>query len=324
MTKFLITGGAGFIGSRIVEKLSSQGHEVVIFDLLLSYYRPRNSNKFIDSSRRFEAPSSNVEYERGDTRHLGSLRRAIEKHSPDTIIHLAGLPIADMAFANPMEAIDSIIVGTTNVLECIRDIGSKTRFVYASSSMVYGHFNYTPCDEDHPRNPIELYGTMKNAGEQITEFYGRRYGVQYSIVRPSAVYGPGDHNNRVVQLFLEKALCGETLTVHGGGKSTLDFTYVDDTADGFCLAATHPDALGKAFNITCGQGRSLSELVNIIKSYIPELKCDMAEGDIFRPNRGALSIDRASEVLGYTPKYSLEDGLKKYHESLTSNIQAQK
>ncbi|MBI4798645.1 MAG: NAD-dependent epimerase/dehydratase family protein [Desulfarculus sp.] len=132
-------------------------------------------------------------------------------------------------------------------------------------------------------------------------------------MRPSAVYGPTDVNRRVVQIFLEKALAGETLVLHGGD-STLDFTYVEDIASGFVLAGTHPQAANQVFNITRGQGRTLKELVDVLKLYFPTLETRIEPHRVYRPKRGSLSIAKAREVLGFEPRFTLEEGIGRYVE----------
>ena len=144
--------------------------------------------------------------------------------------------------------------------------------------------------------------------------FSKQYGIKYTIIRPSAVYGPTDVNRRVTQIFIENALKGKPLVLHNGGTSKLDFSYVEDVAEGFVLALKSSKAENETFNITMGEGRSLKELANIIKSNIPLAKIEYKEApkEEKRPERGALDIAKARKLLGYTPKYSLEEGMKKY------------
>jgi len=180
--------------------------------------------------------------------------------------------------------------------------------------MVYGDFIEVPAMEDHPKTPKDIYGGTKLAGEILTETYGRRYKINYTIVRPSGVYGPTDVNRRVVQIFLENALKNKKLILQGGGNNLIDFTYVEDCADGIYLAAVSSKGENQAFNITRGEGRSLIECTNILKTFFPNLTTQVEPAQPFRPKRGALSIQKARELLGYSPKFSLEQGVDKYFQ----------
>jgi len=187
------------------------------------------------------------------------------------------------------------------------------RFVYISSSMIYGDFQEIPAPEDHPKRPKDIYGGTKYAGEIMTETYSRRYGIPYSIVRPSAVYGPYDINRRVSQIFVENALLGKPITLFGGGHQNLDFTFVEDTARGIIQVMFSEKGPGNAFNITYGRGYSLREFADILKTHIPELEIKVVEEeDVFRPKRGALSIEKARKLVGYDPQVSLEEGIQRY------------
>jgi UDP-glucose 4-epimerase len=314
--KVFVTGGAGFIGSYIAKQLLEQGDEVVVYDAFIQYSNPLeniNYQRYLQS--RFKGFHNQITFLRGDTRDKHFLREKLLEYKPTHIIHLAALPISDLGDQNPEEAIQSIIQGAVNVLDSIKDMEGIKRFVYASSSMVYGDFEYAPADEEHPKRPKGIYGGAKLAGEILTESYGRRYGIPYAIVRPSAVYGPGDVNRRVSQIFLENALQGKILKLHNGGQSKLDFSWVEDTARGFILVALHPNGENQIFNITRGEGRSLKELADIVSSVCDrKVTIEMAPADIHRPERGALDIQKARDLLGYNPTHSLEEGMKKFYD----------
>ena len=320
MAKVLVVGGAGFIGAYVCRELLEMGHTPVVFDAFINYISPLNSayQKYLQF--RFKGVEDKVEILRGDARNKDQIRRAILKHKPSHIIHLAALPIADLSNEASEEALDSIVQSATNVLEVIRDVDFVDRFVYASSSMIYGDFDYAPCDEEHPKRPKEVYGGTKYAGEIIVQAFARRFGLKYAIVRPSAVYGPTDVNRRVSQIFVENAILGKPIYLHGDGSTALDFTYIKDIAHGFVLAAFHEKAENETFNITAGQGRSLKDLATILQQYFPELKIDYKPVDVFRPKRGSLSIDKARQLIGYEPKYDLESGIKEYVEFLKDKL----
>ena len=310
MEKILITGGAGFIGAGVSRMLLEMGHEVVVYDAFIQYQSPFDSQYQRHFEYRFKDIRNDLEFERGDTRNANDVRKCLERHKPDRVIHLAALPIADIAFKNPEEAISSILTGTVNVLDALAEIGCAKRFLYTSSSMVYGDFQYLPADEDHPKRPKDVYGGAKLAGEILTETYGRRYDIPYTIIRPSAVYGPTDINRRVSQIFIENAQAGLPLVLHG--EVALDFTYIEDAARGFVLAVFSDEAVNETFNITRGQGRTLREYAEIVAQYYPDLDIRTSDASTYRPKRGALGIDKARRLLGYEPRYDLEQGLRDY------------
>lgn len=315
-----ITGGAGLIGSYICRNLLARGVQPIVFDAFVQYISPLDSLYQNYLTDRFRGIREQVVFVRGDTRNKDDVRRAILKHRPERIIHLAALPIADLSNHHSEEALSSILQGAVNVMEVVRDVDFIKRFVYTSSSMVYGDFQRTPADEEHPKKPKDVYGGTKYAGEVMVETFGRRYGIEYTIIRPSAVYGPTDVNRRVSQIFVENALKGKPLMLHRGGDNTLDFTYVEDTADGFVRATFAEEARNEVFNITRGEGRTLKDFVTILRTMIPNIEVKETEGDLFRPKRGSLDISKAKRLLGYQPKYSLEDGLKIYVEFVRAKV----
>jgi len=253
-----------------------------------------------------------VETVRGDTRNRSEIFRAIEKTKPDRVVHLAALPIADLCNEHSEEAVSTILEGTVNVLEAIRDVDCVDRFVYASSSMIYGDFEYRPADEEHPKHPKGVYGGTKLAGETVTRSYSTQFGIEHVIVRPSAVYGPTDANRRVTQIFVELALKGERLELHGGGTQKLDFTFVEDTAEGFALATLEPEAANETYNVTRGEGRSIAELASVVGDIVGGVETVETEAAMTRPKRGALDIEKARRELGFEPDYSLEEGMQRY------------
>lgn len=313
MSKVMITGGAGFIGSYVSRQLLEMGHEVVVYDAFIHYISPLKSVLKDFFELRFAGIADQIDFRRGDTRDQSHLRRVILETRPEKILHLAALPIADLSNRHSEEALTSILEGAVNVLEVIRDVDFVERFVYISSSMIYGDFETVPAPEDHPKRPKDIYGGTKYAGEVMTETYSRRYGIPFSIIRPSAVYGPYDINRRVSQIFVENALLGKPITLFGGGHQNLDFTFVEDTARGIIQVMFHEKSQGEAFNITYGRGYSLREFADILSTHIPDLEVKVvAEEDVFRPKRGALSIEKARTLVGYDPQVSLEEGIQRY------------
>lgn len=316
-TKFLITGGAGFIGSYMAKALAKRGIPTVLLDAFVQYFSPLESESELYQrylQERFRDLRGKVTLVRGDTRNKDHLRRIIVEHEPTHIVHLAALAVANLSKSHSEEALSSTLNGTINLLEIVRDVDFVQRFVYTSSSMVYGDFKYVPADEEHPKSPKGVYGGVKLCGEIMTKVYSQLFGVDYTIIRPSAVYGPTDVNRRVSQILVENALLGKPLVLQGGSKTVLDFTHVEDEAEGIILAALSPSGRNEAFNITRGEGRSLREYAEILAELVPNVQIVVRPRDQAIPQRGALDTTKARRLLGYNPRYSLADGLREYVE----------
>ena len=313
MSYALITGGLGFIGSQIARQLIAGNHvdKVVCLDHFGRYSSSLRPG-FIDFRRaRMEGLHDHLIIERGEARFQGLLFGLIDDYRPDYIFHLAALPLAKLDNMNTQEAREGSVDSTANLLETLGQFGGgycPKRFVYTSSSMVYGDFQSDVADELHPTEPKEMYGTMKLAGEVTSLGLGRHFGIPVTVIRPSAVYGPTDMNRRVGQIFLEKAMAGETLSVQGADEA-LDFSYVKDVARGFILAATEDAGVGQIFNITHGKAHTLMDLVHCLEKHFPDLDYVVTDRDDFRPKRGTLSIEKARSLLGFEPEYSLQRGI---------------
>ena len=318
MTRFFISGGDGFIGFHICkELLKDKKNKIVIYDAHKHYIPLEKSHWFKYQNYRINELGKKITRIRGDTTDRDLLKESLQKHKPDVIIHLAALPIANISNDYPEEARLNIFKSITILMDVVRELQLKCRVIYTSSSMVYGNFlrdkkgNIIPAIEDQQCNPICLYGAMKLSGEHIVKVYSKRFNIPYTIIRPSAVYGPTDCNRRVTEIFVRNALQSKELILDNGGLHQLDFTYVEDVAKGFVLAANSSKAINQTFNLTAGKGRSIKELANIISRIVPS-KIVEKETDVYRPNRGTLDISKAKKLLGYSPQFSLEKGMKKY------------
>ena len=180
--------------------------------------------------------------------------------------------------------------------------------------MVYGNFQSEEITEDHPLEPIGIYGALKLGGEKLVIAYNQVFDLPYTILRPSALYGPRCVSRRVSQAFIESALVGNTLRVDGEGEERVDFTYIDDVVNGVIASLTHDGARNQIFNMTAGKARSLRDLVTLVQDHFPEIQVEYVERDNLRPFRGTLLMDKADELMDHQPTTELEDGLSRYVE----------
>ena len=319
--KVLVTGGAGFVGSYIVRRLLRDGHHVIVYDSFVQYMIPDADREQPNFALRLRGVQDKIRLIRGSTLDKDDLRRVIAHEHPDVIIHMAAMPLAALAIEKSEEAFHSILTSTRNILEILRDLEkSSCRLAFASSSMVYGDFLSERVAEDHPTNPRDVYGAFKLCGEIMIRAYAKNYNLDTVMFRPSAVYGPYDANDRVIQRFIRAAREGQPLLVHGDGSMRMDFTYVEDCADAIVACAMHPGARGEVFNVTRGEARSLADLVGILRAHFPSLKIEHRPKPDHVPLRGTLDISKAERMLGYTPKVSLEEGIARYVKHMGNNI----
>ena len=314
--KILVTGGKGFIGSKIVEMLSKD-HKVTVVDNHDTYgiMTKEDLHKLLQwRTRNWKA--ENVSVIDGDILDRLVCLKAFS-HNPEIVIHLATYPRAKIVDEDPIVGIPKVINTTTNLLWHSEKWNVK-KFVYVSSSMVYGDF-VDGTKEDASTKPKNIYGEAKLTGERLVKLFAKRDGLNYNIIRPSGVYGPGDMPDRVVSKFFAKAMKNETITLHNGNNK-VDFTYRQDAARGIVLAALSSVA-NVSFNITAGNATSLRTLAETI------IEITGSESDIedignhkLYPMRGTLDISRAKDLLDYEPEFSLKQGLDSYYDWLQNKI----
>jgi nucleoside-diphosphate-sugar epimerase len=313
--KFLVTGGLGLIGHNVVERLLKRGDEVVIVDNRTTYgIIPQDELDYL-MEERLKKINNHPVYNT-DITNAGSLDYVIEQEKPNVIIHMASFPRQKVVNANPAVGARVMMEGLMNICESAKSHGVE-RVVYTSSSMVYGDFE-DQVEEDTLCRPIGQYGIMKLAGEDIVKDYHRCGAFDYTIVRPSAVYGPLDVEDRVVAKFMLQAMRGGVLQVNGASE-TLDFTYVDDAADGIVAAATRIMAANRTYNITRSHAVSLLEAAEMIVKIVGQGTIECRDRDADFPTRGALCIDRARVILGFDPKVDVEQGFENYYKWLSES-----
>lgn len=314
--KFLVTGGHGLIGHNVVQRLQAREEDVVVIDNHTNYgIIPQAEIDYLIGER-LKKLKDHTHYSH-DIANTDVVNAVFANEKPDVVIHMASFPRQKVVNANPVHGADVMMRGLINLLESAKFHGVE-RFVYISSSMVYGDFEDQVLEGD-ACNPQGQYGIMKLAGEWLVKDYARRTGMEYVIIRPSAVYGPLDVEDRVVAKFMLGAMRGSTLKVNGAGE-TLDFTFVDDAADGIVAAATRIMARNNTYNITKSHSVSLLEAAEMIVGIVGKGSIEVRDKDADFPSRGALNIDRARTILGYDPKVDVEEGFRAYYDWLNNSV----
>jgi nucleoside-diphosphate-sugar epimerase len=315
MTKFLITGGHGLIGHNVVARLQARDDTVSVIDNHTTYgIIPQDEIDYLISER-LKKIADHTYYNQCITDSY-EIDYIVEKEKPEVIIHCASFPRQKVVNANPAAGADVMMRGLLNLLESAKKHGVE-RFVYISSSMVYGDFEDQVLEDDACA-PQGQYGIMKLAGEWLVKDYARRTGMEYVIIRPSAVYGPLDVEDRVVAKFMLTAMRGGVLKVNGASE-TLDFTYVDDAADGIVAAATRIMARNNTYNITKSHSVSLLEAAEMIVKIVGQGTIEVKDKDADFPSRGSLNIDRARTILGFDPRVDVEQGFREYYNWLSNS-----
>ena len=309
--RYLVTGGAGFIGHNVVKVLEQMGHECIIMDSITDYgFVNQEELTYLKQERnkRIRAGIHHV-----DLRDHDGVKGVMGSFDFHGVIHLASFPRQKVFAKNPIWGADVMGTGLINLLEWTKAY-KIPKFVYVSSSMVYGDFR-DGVRETADCCPAGQYGIMKYMGERLVEDYSRRGAFDYTIVRPSAVYGELDVEDRVVSKFMLAAMRDQTITVRGANES-LDFTHVDDVAQGIALATVKQEANGNTYNMTrcAGKQITLLDAAALCIKIAGKGKIDIQDKDPHFPSRGRLNIDRARQELGYNPTVNVKEGFKRYHK----------
>jgi nucleoside-diphosphate-sugar epimerase len=311
----LVTGGLGLIGHHVVSKLEQLGHKVVIADTRTNYgIIPQDEIDYLISERLKKITSDRIY--RIDIADRSGIDFLFETHKFDTVIHMASFPRQKVVNANPALGSRAMSEGLLNLLEASSE-NKLQKFVYISSSMVYGDFN-DDVTEDAICKPQGQYGIMKLAGEWLVRDYSRNDNLAHTIIRPSAVYGPLDVQDRVIAKFMLAAMRGDVLNVNGASE-TLDFTYVEDAADGIVSAALSENTNNKTYNITKSHSYSLLDAANLAVAIAGKGTIEVRGKDPDFPSRGALNIDAARRDFGFNPKVDVEEGFQLYYKWLSES-----
>jgi UDP-glucose 4-epimerase len=298
---YLVTGGAGFIGSHITENLVRRGDSVRVLDNLITGNRSNIAHL-----------EDRIEFIEGDIRDYETIRRAAE--GVDIVFHEAAIPSVPRSVAEPLLNHDTNVNGTFNVLMAARDAGVK-RVVYAASSSAYGETEELPKREDMPPSPLSPYAAAKLFGEYYCQVFTRVYGLETVSLRYFNVFGPRQDPSSpysgVISKFVTALLNGQTPLIFGDGEQSRDFTYIANVVDANLRAAEAPDASGHVMNLGIGQritlNRLLDELQKIIGTNLPPRYEDPRAGDV---RHSLADISRAEKLLGYRPLVGLTEGLE--------------
>jgi len=306
-SRILVTGGAGFIGSHIVDRLA-QDNRVIVLD-----------NLFTGQMSNLEMSKDRITFIEGDIRDKTLVRDIVA--DIEFVFHLAAHVGNIRSIQDPRFDMEVNIGGTINLLEACQHSNIK-RIVITSSAAIFGEAYHLPIDEDHPLNPESPYAVSKMAAEKYGFAFYKVHGVPATALRYFNAYGPRQDTSEyanAISIFLSKTRNGEPLTIFGDGEQTRDFIYIDDIVTANVLAATRPAAVGEIFNIATGETHSIGQLVSAIGKTtgkeIPVTYADFRAGEV-RHSRA--DITKARKLLGYSPKVSLEEGLRLVWQDMTA------
>ena len=308
--KILILGGHGFIGSHTARQLVDLGHSVSVVDTHHTYgeYAPWEYMPVLQ--QRLDHMGNHTAYI-GDVCDPVYMSDVFEQEKPDRVLDLATYPNAKMVKKNVVDATNNMISATAIALDlCAKH--QVERFVLASSSMVYGDFDAFsgPPDETCTPNPLTLYGSYKLQCERMCKIWHKEHGLEYSLLRPSALYGERDMVVRVISKLAVNALKYGKMKVEGPDNK-LDFSWVEDVASAFVQATLHDAAANQIFNCTRNNGRRIIEAAELVKSRIPA-EIEILPHDAFYPNRDTLDSSKLREYTDWNPQVDIEEGISRY------------
>lgn len=323
--RILLLGGAGFIGHHLALALRGRGADVMVVDnLQINNIVKIVSDQSLDPIKRQLYTNflldrfalmrdAGIRLESVDGRMLPELTRCFNDFLPTKAVHLAAISSAVIANQVPNLAYDLQINSLRNLLGlCQLKESVCDQIVFMSSSTVYGDFEDDSVDETVRPQPRGVYANGKYIGERMVREAKQLFGLDYTIVRPSALYGIRCISGRVSQKFIENALSGKPLLLEGGGSGLLDFTHVDDLVEGIVRAMAIEGGRSRTFNITYGNARTIAELAAIVKEAVPSVKFEERPAAPEKPKRGTLHIHRAREFLGFVPSRPLDSGYREY------------
>lgn len=307
MPKILITGGAGFIGSHLAQKLAQLEHEVTILDNLDPYYDVEIKKKNIELVLR----NKNCNFINGDILDKGQLEDVV-KDEVEFIYHEAAQPGVRASVDNPLKPNEVNVKGTLNVLDAARQADVK-RVINASSSSVYGKVEYLPFDEKHPTQPLAPYGVSKLVAEHYCRVYTELYGIPTVSLRYFTVYGPRMRPDLAIPIFTRALIKGESPTIFGNGEQTRDLTYIEDIVSANLMLLETDGADGETLNVGGGKRITVIQLYEhlkrLLESDVEPIYGEEIKGDA---KHTLSNIEKAGKLIGYKPTTDIETGLEKF------------
>ncbi|MGQ9608953.1 MAG: SDR family oxidoreductase [bacterium] len=302
MAKYLVTGGAGFIGSHIVEELLKRNESVRVLDNLSTGKR-QNISKFIDQE--------NFEFIEGDLRSYHIVQEAVR--GVDYVLHQGALPSVPRSVKDPITTNDVNVNGTLNILDASVNAGVK-RVIFASSSSIYGNSQELPKDEDMKPSPESPYALTKYTGERYCQIFTKLHGLETVCLRYFNVFGlrqdPDSQYSAVIPRFIKLIKSGKNPVIYGDGEASRDFTFVSNVVIANLLACTSDKAVGKVYNIACGESITINELVQKLAELLgKDVKPIYASPRAGEVKHSYASIERAKQDLGYNVAVCFNDGL---------------
>jgi UDP-glucuronate 4-epimerase len=306
----LVTGGAGFIGSHVAERLMIEGHSVSVLDELNDYYSPSLKKKNLEEIGLAESDR----FHHGDICDEALVARIFDQEKPDAVIHLAARAGVRPSLEDPLLYERANVRGTVTLLEACRRAGVR-KFVFASSSSIYGVANRVPFSEEDQTNlPISPYAATKIAGEKLCYTWAHLYGLDVVCLRFFTVYGPRQRPDLAIRKFIEAIDAGRAIPVFGDGSSGRDYTFVDDTVQGI-LAALHHQTRYDVFNLGNSSPITLTRLIEVIEHALGKKALINRQPD--QPGDVPITyadISKAQRILGYHPQTSIADGIARFVE----------
>tara|TARA_B100000989_G_scaffold74587_2_gene52664 strand:- start:48718 stop:49692 length:975 start_codon:yes stop_codon:yes gene_type:complete len=306
--RILILGGHGFIGSHTGHILKEQNNIIGVVDCYHRYYTfPEFEYNCVLQQRQDHCNADFIF--QGNIEDPAFMENTFKSFQPDIVIHLATYPNAYMVKRNVIDATNNMITATAIILDlCVKY--NIERFVFSSSSMVYGNFTRQAPIETDTCDPLTLYGSYKLQGERMCKIYHKENNLEYTILRPSALYGTRDMIVRVISKLAEAAITKGELRVQGPNNK-LDFSWVEDVASAFATAALHKNCANEIFNCTRGSGRPIIEAAEIVQSRLGG-KIKTLPHDSFYPNRDTLTSDKLKDCTNWNPTMDIDKGIPMY------------
>ena len=310
MTDVLVTGGAGFIGSHLVERLAARGDRIAIYDNFDSYYDRATKEANVGPALMM----GNVRLVEGDILDKKMLFSTFDRARPDKVVHLAARPGVRPSFETPQLYLDINTGGTLNVLQACHDFG-VARMIYASSSSVYGAVQGAARENVTPLNPLSPYGASKVAGEALCSAFTHRSRLSATSLRFFTVYGPRQRPDMAVSRFTRMIQSGETVPIYGDGGSQRDYTYISDIISGI-VAALDADMPGyNVFNLGRGQPIMLRDLLKLVEFGLDgRARTQFLPAQPGDPQSTCADVTRAHVMLGYEPRVTAQEGVIRYTE----------